>query len=152
MQPREWRNIDKTGWPPGPWVDEPDGRLWQDQASGLPCAVLRHPHGFLAGVVGLKPQHRWYPAARTAHRVEPSPIDYEVISLGVRPIFGGAPVPPGHRWIGFGCEPPRGFAPAPHPRTGETAGDPASYVDFAAAIALTERLAAAVAAEMADAV
>lgn len=35
-----------------PWKDEPDFKLFIDNASGLKCAVLRHPHtGHLCGYV-----------------------------------------------------------------------------------------------------
>lgn len=147
MHPREWRNIDKASWPSGPWHDEPDGRLWEDPATLLPCIVVRHPDGgFLCGYVGIAPAHRWYPAARTGYRMEPSPLDREIVSLGSPKRLGGEATPEGYRWVGFGCGEARDFKPALDP---VVAGDPASYVDFAAATLLTGRLAEAVAAEMA---
>lgn len=46
MQTREWRRTDRRDWPDGPWMAEPDKKQWQDEETGLPCLVLRHPlHG-----------------------------------------------------------------------------------------------------------
>lgn len=56
METREYRNIDKSAWGEGPWQSEPDKRQWQDEATGLPCLIVRQPHGGnLCGYVGVPP-------------------------------------------------------------------------------------------------
>lgn len=45
----------------GPWKDEPDKVQWQDEATGLPCLIVRHPSmGFLCGYVGVPEGHRYF--------------------------------------------------------------------------------------------
>ncbi len=53
----EYRTVDKSSWGPGPWQDEPDKRQWKDQATGLPCLIVRGPVGALCGYVGVPPGH-----------------------------------------------------------------------------------------------
>lgn len=61
MQTLEYRNIDKSAWPDGPWQSEPDKRQWQDEATSLPCLLKRNPEsGFLCGYVGVPPGHPAY--------------------------------------------------------------------------------------------
>lgn len=50
--------LDKSAWGDGPWQDEPDELGWQDQETGLPCAIIRAPiTGSLCGYVGVPPGH-----------------------------------------------------------------------------------------------
>lgn len=51
------RYVDRTGWPAGPWDDEPDKVQWQDAATGLPCIARRTPAGFWCGYVAVPPGH-----------------------------------------------------------------------------------------------
>lgn len=51
---------DRTDWSPGPWDAEPDYRQWRDPATGLPCLVVRNPHGAWCGYVGVSAGHPWY--------------------------------------------------------------------------------------------
>jgi hypothetical protein len=45
-------------WPSGPWDNEPDKVEWIDDATGLPCLVLRHHEsGHLCGYVAVPPGH-----------------------------------------------------------------------------------------------
>ena len=62
MQTREWTGLrDRTGWPAGPWDGEPDKRQWTDEATGLPCLIVRsNSLGFLCGYVGVSADHPWY--------------------------------------------------------------------------------------------
>lgn len=55
----EYTTIDKTDFlPDGPWHDEPDKISWTDEASGLPCLIVRtEGHGALCGYVGVPPEH-----------------------------------------------------------------------------------------------
>lgn len=58
---REWVELDKSQWGPGPWQSEPDNRTWVDAATRLPCAMVRAPvTGAWCGYVGLVPGHRAY--------------------------------------------------------------------------------------------
>ena len=52
--------IDRTGWDPGPWDDEPDKVQWIDGATGLDCLAVRGPMGCWCGYVGLPPGHRFH--------------------------------------------------------------------------------------------
>lgn len=58
MERIEYRdNIDKTKWPLGPWMNEPDKIQWQDEATGLPCLIVRNRLGALCGYVGVPDLH-----------------------------------------------------------------------------------------------
>jgi hypothetical protein len=58
MQEKAWTNLDRTGWPKGPWDGEPDKVQFQDADTGLPCLAVRVPElGHWCGYVGLPPGH-----------------------------------------------------------------------------------------------
>jgi hypothetical protein len=57
VETKEYRTIDKTLWPRGEWDDEPDKMQWQDEATGLPCLIVRGPVGALCGYVGVPEGH-----------------------------------------------------------------------------------------------
>jgi hypothetical protein len=72
MQEISYRDVvDKTGWGDGPWQSEPDKKQWQDEATGLPCMILRGPSGSWCGYVGVHPYH---PAANLHYDGEPDPV------------------------------------------------------------------------------
>jgi hypothetical protein len=51
--------IDKTGWPNGPWMTEPDRKEWR--RAGFPCLIRRVSHsGALCGYVAVPPGHPWH--------------------------------------------------------------------------------------------
>lgn len=108
-------SVDKTGWPPGPWHDEPD---WQDfEAHGLECRVMRHPqHGHLCGYV------------QCSHE-----IPYALLP---EDISGGSDV-----LYGFDTSPPNGYWPGSHADW----DNPADYRTFREVQLRTEDLAAALA-------
>lgn len=55
---REWTHVDKGGWGPGPWQDEPDKIQWVDEATDLDCLMVRHPRsGHWCGYVGVTEGH-----------------------------------------------------------------------------------------------
>lgn len=61
METIEYRTIDKSKWPRGPWDDEPDKRQWQDPATGLPCLIVRNARfGNLCGYVGVDESHPFF--------------------------------------------------------------------------------------------
>jgi hypothetical protein len=61
MERIEYRDVkDKTAWPRGVWDTEPDKIQWQDEATSLPCLIVRGPHGSLCGYVGVAESHPLY--------------------------------------------------------------------------------------------
>jgi len=60
MKNREWTYTDKSTWPRGEWDSEPDKAQWTDEATGLPCLVVRGPSGALCGYVGVAEGHPWF--------------------------------------------------------------------------------------------
>jgi len=111
METREYRTIDKSEWPlRGEWDDEPDKVQWQDEATGLPCLIVRGPVGALCGYVGVSEGHPLFG------------VDYENVNVEVHggltfsdfcqhsddPSRGICHVPgPGEPdrvwWLGFDC-------------------------------------------------
>lgn len=56
-----YHTCDKSGWPAGPWNDEPDKIQWPDAATGLPCLAVRHPSlGHWCGYVGVPEDHPFF--------------------------------------------------------------------------------------------
>ncbi len=49
--------INKAMWGPGPWDTEPDKISWTDEATGLPCLIVRNSLGSLCGYVAVEPGH-----------------------------------------------------------------------------------------------
>ena len=60
MKQIEYRTKDKTTWGPGPWQQEPDKAQWKDEATGLPCLIVRNHSGAWCGYVGLSEGHSFY--------------------------------------------------------------------------------------------
>lgn len=60
MKAIEYRTVDKSAWGPGPWQSEPDKAQWKDEATGLPCLIVRNPGGALCGYVGVDESHPWH--------------------------------------------------------------------------------------------
>lgn len=52
--------IDKSDWPDGPWMKEFDKSQFVDEATGLPCLIVRNNLGNLCGYVGVKRGHPAY--------------------------------------------------------------------------------------------
>ena len=52
--------VDRAGWPPGPWDNEPDKVQWTDAATGLPCLIVRNDTGGLCGYVGVAEEHPYF--------------------------------------------------------------------------------------------
>ncbi len=57
---REYRTADKSEWGDGPWQNEPDKMQWVDEATGLPCLIVRNRSGALCGYAGVPNTHPWY--------------------------------------------------------------------------------------------
>ena len=61
MRTQEWTYADRSGWSAGPWDSEPDKRQWVDEATGLPCLIVRQKStGHLCGYVGVAKGHPYY--------------------------------------------------------------------------------------------
>lgn len=60
MDAREWTYRDRAGWDAGPWDGEPDKAQWTDEATGLPCLIVRNRMGALCGYVGVPAAHPWH--------------------------------------------------------------------------------------------
>lgn len=52
--------IDKSTYPPGPWMDEPDKVVWIDPETNLDCMIRRNHHGVWCGYVGVPENHPLY--------------------------------------------------------------------------------------------
>ena len=58
METIEYKTVDKSNWERGEWDNEPDKKQWLDEATGLPCLIVRAPvTGSLCGYVGIAPEH-----------------------------------------------------------------------------------------------
>lgn len=63
MKTMEWRfDASRPSWYPypGPWDDEPDKAQWVDEATGLPCLIVRNRLGALCGYVGVSAGHPFF--------------------------------------------------------------------------------------------
>lgn len=61
MKTIAYRTIDKSSWEVrGEWDNEPDKVQWQDEATGLPCLIVRGGGGALCGYVGVAEGHPAY--------------------------------------------------------------------------------------------
>lgn len=52
--------VNRTGWQSGIWDGEPDFVEWTDEATGLPCRIVRGRLGQLNGYVGVDASHPWH--------------------------------------------------------------------------------------------
>lgn len=69
MQTIEYHTKDKSDWGDGPWQNEPDKRQWRDEATGLPCLIVRN-WGAWCGYVGVSRGHPLYGASYDDDRAE----------------------------------------------------------------------------------
>lgn len=62
MKYKEQTFIDKGEWGEGEWVNEPDKIQWADEATGLPCLIVRNLNvtGALCGYVGVDKDHPYF--------------------------------------------------------------------------------------------
>jgi hypothetical protein len=118
----EYRNErcaqDRKDWCAGPWDNEPDKRVWIDDATGLDCLMVRNRWGVWCGYVGVPPGHRY-------HGVAYQDVDVNVhggltfsdgCELGRPPEDGICHVPQDGRpddvwWLGFDCGHYMDFSP-----------------------------------------
>lgn len=57
METRDFKPIDRSEWPSGPWDDEPDRIEWVDEETGLPCLMKRNHAGTWCGYAAVNPGH-----------------------------------------------------------------------------------------------
>jgi hypothetical protein len=74
METLEYNTYDKTEWGDGPWMEEPDKVQFQDEATGLPCLIVRNHFGNLCGYVGVGENHCYFGKGYDE-------IDYEVVEV-----------------------------------------------------------------------
>jgi hypothetical protein len=97
--------LDKSTWLRGPWVEEPDIIEWVDEASRLPCLILRNPEmGNLCGYVGVPPDHPAWGHDYSGEDEVGDCLDHARVHggltyAGVRPDS----VEDGLWWYGFDC-------------------------------------------------
>lgn len=109
METKSYTNVDREGWPPGPWDGEPDKLQWPDTATGLPCLAVRHPqYGHWCGYVGVPPGHPWYgvdwsePCVEVHGGLTFANRCQEGFDEG-RGVCHVAPGEPEPYWLGFDC-------------------------------------------------
>lgn len=126
--------VSREGWGPGPWDSEPDKIQFRDEATGLPCLIVRAPvTGALCGYVGVPAGHPFFG------------VDYgELDSVDCLYVHGGLtyagecqPGPEAHSichvpadgesdnvyWLGFDCAHAWDIAPAMDARLKDIAPD-----------------------------
>ena len=59
MKRIEYKTIDKSDWGAGPWQSEPDKIQWRDEATGLPCLMVR-ARSHWCGYAGVPASHPDY--------------------------------------------------------------------------------------------
>jgi len=60
MKRIEYKTHDKSSWGPGPWQAEPDKIQYVDNATGMPCLIVRNTLGSLCGYVGVSKDHPFF--------------------------------------------------------------------------------------------
>lgn len=81
--------IDKNGWPEGPWNREPDKIQFEDEATGYPCLIVRNRMGALCGYVGVPAGHRFHG------------VGYDDVRAGDSETYDDANYPPAHGGLTF---------------------------------------------------
>lgn len=137
MQTLEYTTCDKSGWGSGPWQNEPDKRQWRDDATGLPCLIVRGPSGALCGYVGVPADHPMHGkdydsvpvdvhggltfASKCSHGAEESAICHKVEPDEPDDVW----------WLGFDCAHLGDVAPKYDSRNGRLGYDGDTYKDIA---------------------
>jgi hypothetical protein len=103
----------------GPWQDEPDRVEWFDEATGLPCVIVRNHVGVLCGYVGVPRRHLLYGELHGRHHLAldvrvhggltfsgpiPSPGDVNSIEDATLSHVPGPGQLDDVWWFGFSCD------------------------------------------------
>lgn len=75
MKTIEYRTKDRSEWGAGPWSNEPDKVQWQDEATGLPCLMVRNHSGAWCGYVGVAEGHPLYGQGYSTRVPRPASFD-----------------------------------------------------------------------------
>ena len=108
---------EKKDWPPGPWHDEPDEKLWEDRNTGLQCIARRHQrYGHWIGYVSVREGHPAYGFEYYESRFDIddvlsgkaakiAPIQQQINNIQVGLTYSGLDVRRGKGWwlFGFDC-------------------------------------------------
>jgi hypothetical protein len=103
MTTHEPERIDRQGWPPGPWDDEPDHVQWRTTA-GYPAIAHRNETGFWCGYVAVPRSHRALEGERLEELSVHGGLTYG--SDGCRGAICHTPAagePDAVYWVGFDC-------------------------------------------------
>jgi len=60
MEDKTYTTIDKSSWPNGEWMHEPDKMQYTEGVTGFPCLIVRGPSGALCGYVGVTKGHKYF--------------------------------------------------------------------------------------------
>lgn len=88
METKEYRTVDKAGWGDGLWQNEPDKMQWQDEATGLPCLIVRGPVGALCGYVGVDERHPAFGLSHNGTPYEEDRAHFTAMRESMRSAFG----------------------------------------------------------------
>jgi hypothetical protein len=103
--------IDRSGWPKGPWDDEPDRHEWRTKA-GYPGLAVRHSLGHWCGYVAVPPGHAAYGKDDDAAGVSVhGGITYASVCNGDICHVPEPGEPDDVYWLGFDCAHSRDAAP-----------------------------------------
>lgn len=120
--------VERSGWPAGPWDDEPDRVEWRYR--GLPCLIVRTEQGALCGYVGVPSGHPADNIEGDAFLVHGG-ITYQAKCQPSGPICHvPAPGEPDDVvWLGFDCGHAWDLVPGRLARGLDVARDGAAYRD-----------------------
>ncbi len=77
MESWTWETLDKSKWGDGPWQSEADKYSWTDQATDLPCLIVRGPAGAWCGYVGITEGHPAF--EKTVYDLDSTDLDSTVV-------------------------------------------------------------------------
>jgi hypothetical protein len=94
--------VDRSGWPAGPWDGEPD--RWEDRHLGFPVLAIRNDRGAWCGYVGIPPGHPWHSGNYQEPELEcHGGLTYAGLCNGVICHVPREGEPAEVLWLGFDC-------------------------------------------------
>jgi len=104
MSISQYQKINKSSWPEGPWMQEPDEVKWIDEDTGYECEIYRNAlNGFLAGYVVVTKSHPLFkvdysPSNELSRKLQEIDVHTGITSLGSSKKHGD------DKWLlGFNC-------------------------------------------------
>lgn len=111
--PTEWK-VDKSRFPPGPWMNEPDRVEWR-RGNLILLAVRQKSHGAWCGYVGVPPGHPWHGKKYSAEGVRAADVHggltYSDACHGPVCHVPAPGEPDSVWWLGFDCVHAGDYAP-----------------------------------------